>query len=203
LPPVLYKAGRAIWRRGQGKTSFDPKRGALGAEYYDETFEKGAYWQKHYTQSPYYANWLLIADRMKRAGVKTVLDLGCGPGQLASLLADWGIAEYTGVDFSQKRIEQARAICPQYKFVQADVFETDLLSASQYDGVVCTEFLEHVEQDVVLLEGARSGARIYITVPNADEVAQRYAKLFSACTIDQLKGNRPGKLYFLLEGVRQ
>src|SRR5262245_8471477 len=83
------------------------------AEFYDETFEKGEHWREHYTKSRYYPIWTVVGDRLARAGVKTLLDVGCGPGQMACFLRDRGLARYVGIDFSKARVEHARTACPE------------------------------------------------------------------------------------------
>jgi trans-aconitate 2-methyltransferase len=52
----------------------------------------------------------------------TVVDLGCGAGNLAPLiLARWPAARLTGVDSSPEMLAKARAGHPQAQFVQADI----------------------------------------------------------------------------------
>ena len=46
-----------------------------------------------------------FAARVKDIG--PVCDIGCGPGQVARYLADCGV-EVTGIDLSEKMLEQAR-----------------------------------------------------------------------------------------------
>ncbi len=187
----------------------------LGPEFYDDSFTQNEHWRDHYTESRYYPNWLLISDRMKRSEVKSIVDIGCGSGQFAQLLYDQGFPAYVGVDFSSKRIDWARKICPAYTFVAANIFEIDLLETHFYDAVVCTEFLEHVEEDLRVIENIRPGSRVYATVPNfpykshvrhfsnIDEVIGRYKELFDPLRVDQFAGDAKGKLYFLIEGTRR
>ncbi|MEA5116935.1 MAG: DUF480 domain-containing protein, partial [Propionicimonas sp.] len=57
--------------------------------------------------------WLL--ERIAAAADGPVLDLGCGPGQIAAFLADQGV-ETHGVDASPAMVEQARANFPDLDF---------------------------------------------------------------------------------------
>jgi len=55
------------------------------------------------------------------------------------------------------QIECARTICPEFGFLVADVFNTDPCTANDYDTVVSTEFLEHIEHDLDVIEKIRPG----------------------------------------------
>ncbi|MFG6101402.1 class I SAM-dependent methyltransferase [Leptothoe sp. EHU-05/26/07-4] len=49
-----------------------------------------------------------------------ILDLGCGSGQLASLLFESGY-QVTGIDISEKLLSYARKNAPEVEFVQSDI----------------------------------------------------------------------------------
>jgi 2-polyprenyl-3-methyl-5-hydroxy-6-metoxy-1,4-benzoquinol methylase len=206
---------RTILHRGAGAA----RRGfAYGveqpAEFYDHSFERKSHWKEHYTESHYYPLWTVIADRIRRMRATRVLDIGCGPGQVACLLRDIGIADYKGLDFSTARIAHARAVCPEFEFYAANVFENDLLESYRYDCVLLTEFLEHIEQDLAVLERVRPGATVLGTVPNfpaaghvrhfesADAVKARYQHLFVNLEVDAILKDRGGATYFMLQGTR-
>jgi len=193
------------------------KPGAGGerpAAFYDRRFAKRSRWREHYTKSRYYPIWTVVADRLKRAGVRRVVDIGCGPGQFASLLRDQGIREYIGLDFSPLRLEHARKICPEFQFVLADVFQSDILASRSHDAVVMLEFLEHVDRDLEALSMIKPGVRVIATVPNfggeghvrhfetADEVRQRYGAVLPGLSVDALLGDDKGKTFFLIECLR-
>jgi SAM-dependent methyltransferase len=207
-PPIVRRTVRAA--RGGSEAR---QHGVKDAAWYDAAFEGGDHWRKHYTDSPYCFLWTVIADRIVQSGSLSVLDVGCGPGQLASVLRDKGIRSYCGLDFSPKRIEQARQVCPEFEFVVADAFATDLFERRDYDLVVTTEFLEHVEGDLELIGRIRSGTRVLGTVPNfpyvahlrhfraAEEVEARYAPVFKTLRVDTFLASREGKTFFLLDGA--
>jgi len=66
-----------------------------------------------------------FVDLLARVGTEapaTVVDLGCGPGNMTRLLADrWPHAAVTGVDSSARMIEQARAEQPDLTWVESDL----------------------------------------------------------------------------------
>jgi SAM-dependent methyltransferase len=181
-------------------------------EYYDEVFRAANHWRRHYTKSHYYPLWTIIADRIQRAGINSIIDIGCGPGQVANLLRDKGVSKYLGVDFSPARVEQAREVCPDYDFVVADVFETDLLETYTYDCALIMEFLEHVENDLEVLKRIKAGTFMLATVPNfparrhvryfnsVDEVRKRYKQCLESIRVDEHLADTKGKKYYILEG---
>lgn len=183
-------------------------------DWYDQSFENADHWRVHYTRSRYYFLWSVIIDRMKTANCKSLLDVGCGPGQFACNARDQGIPAYLGLDFSPKRIEQARQICPEFDFRVEDVFETTLFQTHNYDSIIMTEFLEHIENDHQVVDQIRSGTHILATVPNFDyeshvrffhnelEVEQRYRNQLRDLTITSLKGDEHSRVYFLIDGVK-
>jgi hypothetical protein len=105
-------------------------------------------------------------------------------------------------------------VCPEYRFVVADVFETDVFSTFPYDAVISLEFLEHVERDLDVIRRVRPGARFLGTVPNfpwdshvrhfrdADEVRGRYGEFFTDFRVDTFLSMKEGSMYFLMQGTR-
>jgi len=55
---------------------------------------------------------------------KPVWDLGCGPGQTAAYLKNLGV-EISGLDLSEKMIEQARIVHPDIYFMKGDILKLD------------------------------------------------------------------------------
>jgi 2-polyprenyl-3-methyl-5-hydroxy-6-metoxy-1,4-benzoquinol methylase len=212
-PPILWRtasaAARALGMRGSSLEADEQD-----AVYYDEMYQRDVEYEKHYTASRYYFLWSVILDRLKSANVRSVLDVGCGPGQFALLLRDAGVPRYHGIDLSKNAVERAKAACPDYQFTAASVFDADLLERLDYDAVISLEFLEHVAEDVAVVRRIRPGARFYGSVPNfpneahvrhfADcaEVTERYGSYFTKFRVDAFLGCVEGLQYFLMDGVR-
>lgn len=185
-----------------------------GPKWYDQTFQNNDHWKEHYTKSRYYPIWTVIADRLIRAKSKSVLDIGCGSGQVASLLRDKGLARYLGLDFSSTRIQQAREVCPEFDFVVADAFQTDLLDAHEYDTVVCTEFLEHVNRDLEIVDRIHTGSYLCASVPsfpykshvrhfeNEQQIRDRYAGYFQAFNVDSFLFGDNRRTLYVIEGTK-
>jgi SAM-dependent methyltransferase len=211
-PPLLLSGMKALGRFIRRR---DEKPSERSPDWYDRAFSRTVETHLHYTESKHYFLWSVIADLMTRDGVRSVLDVGCGSGQLALLLRDTGIAAYCGIDFSQKRIEWARKNCPGFPFIVDDVLQTGLFTTFPYDAVVCAEFLDHVQADIEVIQRIRTGARFYAIVPNfsfdshvryfkdSGEVGERYAAYFKDFRVSSFIADRKGKTYFLLEGIKR
>jgi len=212
-PPVLWKVMGKIGKEVNKRVSKWEHGVEQPAEYYDWTFEQNEHWTTHYTASHWYPLWTVVADRIQRADAQKVLDIGCGPGQVAALLSDKDIPEYLGLDFSPSRIKQASQACPGYRFEVADVFETDLLEAWDYDCVLIMEFLEHIERDIDVIKRLKPGVRVIATVPDfpaaghvrhftsLESVVERYRDLFDPFDVEPHLINSEGRTHYLIEGI--
>jgi SAM-dependent methyltransferase len=77
-----------------------------------------------------------FADLVRRARpqCRTLLDVGCGTGEHARLLAEVHGFEVDGIDISPEMIERTRAKCPRGQFEVGDM--TDFQLGRRYDGVL-------------------------------------------------------------------
>ena len=104
---------------------------------------------------------------------KRVLDLGCGCGYGAALLADRGAAEVVGVDASAEAIEYCRAryARPQARFEVMDATALGFDDGA-FDVVVSFEVLEHLADHARFLdEAARvlaAGGVFLVSTPNVE-----------------------------------
>lgn len=211
-PPFLWNALQAIRDRTVNREQ--PRIDSTGMERKAEWYDKNLpdHFLRHYSKTRYYCFWTVIVDRMLRTNIKSVLDIGCGTGQFAALLRDKGFTNYHGLDFSSKRVEYAQAIVPEFSFSVADVFTTNLFQSFDYDAVVCTEVLEHINRDTDVILRLRQGTRFYGSVPNFPsashvryfstclEVEKRYKEYFAEFTVTPFVVDN--HVFFVLEGVK-
>ena len=185
-----------------------------GADWYDQSFAaNGEHYRQNYWEQNWYGALSVVADRILQMGQPKVLDMGCGPAPLARLLYDRGLVHYTGFDFSRERLKFAKQLIPEYRFEYADVYTTDLFE-TDYDVVVGTEFLEHLDRDLFVLDRIRAGVRVLCNVPdyastshvrhfrNEQEVNDRYASKFSDQFSVARMRNVSGTSEYLFDGIR-
>lgn len=96
---------------------------------------------------PFSYMWLL---RRSLGNPTTILDLGCGDGNLMELLAEGKSWKITGVDLYTKNVKAAsqRGLFAQVfkeditKFVKREIIEK-----KKYDVVFCSQVIEHIDRE--------------------------------------------------------
>ena len=115
-----------------------------------------------------------------------ILDLGCGAGDISK-----GLGDVTGVDVSEKRLAQAAK--NGLKTIKADVCNVPL--NEQFDAVLLTDIIEHVQRPYDLLMGAhrllKPGGQLFLETPNAMNFARFLNLVFSPKTREE----SPNHLY--------
>ena len=190
------------------------KQQEFSSSVYNSTYKTGGAAQsyhKHYTQSFYYNSWLHAMSYLYLLDRKTsILEIGCGVGQFANLLFDHGFRNYKGFDYAEEGIFRAKENNPEHsdKFFVADAFESDLVTA-KYDLIICFEVLEHLKEDIKLLQRIRPGTRLLLSVPNfhdtyhvryfrsKEEIYTRYQSVMKIFDIQTVILNHPNTLYYI------
>lgn len=139
----------------------------LSPKEYDQFHGVAVHYGAHYTKSTYYALFRAVVQKLRETQARRVLEVGCGSGMLAQMILDElpGI-DYRGFDFSRTGVERAGR-----RTGEADrFFVGDARSAApyreDYDTVVCTEVLEHIEDDLGAVRQWRPGVTCVCSVPN-------------------------------------
>lgn len=178
---------------------------------YNEIYRAGgnnSEYFKDYWDSVYFKLWTIAQQYVSGR----IIEIGCGAGQFARMLFDGGITDYTGIDYSKEAIKLARKNnpCNEESFICGDIFDLDILE-SNYDTVVCLQTLEHIDNDIELIEKIRSGVKVVLSVPNfnspthvrffdtKEEVASRYKLAYSK--IEEISISEINKIY-LLTGIK-
>ncbi|MBU1091769.1 class I SAM-dependent methyltransferase [Patescibacteria group bacterium] len=139
-------------------------------KFYNRVYSRGE--GKHYTK--------LVLDKKKITDEKkeilneisweekTVLDVGCGTGELAYLVARKGARSVLGVDYSKKAIEIAdksyKSLNPSYRC--EDISDV----RGKFDVIVMAGVLEHIDNPLLFLKKTKNllnkKGSIILTCPN-------------------------------------
>jgi 2-polyprenyl-3-methyl-5-hydroxy-6-metoxy-1,4-benzoquinol methylase len=99
-----------------------------------------------------------------------ILDVGCGNGVISRHLGQFGY-QVLGIDISEKTIAVARSknALPNVQF-EAISAESLTAQGKQYDAVICSEVLEHLDNPSLLLrtiyQSLKDNGLLIVTVPN-------------------------------------
>lgn len=211
-PPILWKTLHFVTKRDQKQPEEGRER---DSSYYDNAYVGNKEYLKHYADSIYYFIWCVLVDRLRNQKPDFVFDVGCGPGQFAAFLRDRGIPNYLGLDFSSESIEMARRMCPEFDFVCEDAHTSDYFSKLSYDTFIATEFFEHIEGDLDILNRVKKGTKVFGSVPNFPnpghvrhfeterDVANRYEEGLANFKVDSFLLGNGGMILYLFEGIKK
>ena len=159
------------------------------ATFYNSVYKKGE--KKHYT------SLLLSGDKVPPAKAevikeiswkdKTVLDAGCGTGELVYLIAKKGAKLVLGIDYSKEAIDVAQKT---YREKNLSFACTDIkrLKGKKFDVITTLGTLEHVDDPLAVLKKLKNmlnpGGSLIVTCPNwvnpRGYMLQMLAQLFDA-----------------------
>lgn len=184
----------------------------LGSEYYNKVFRDGGcnrIYHRIPQETVWWPVWNRISEEINNDGTLRVLDLGCGPGQFAKCLSSFSVDSYLGLDFSSEALGIARQNIknsPQsdkFIFRECDLLKTKINTLNyDYNVIVSTEFLEHINEDLKILEEIKAGTHVFATFPDEDsaghvryyssdkenacrEIKERYEGLFEITYIEE------------------
>ncbi len=128
---------------------------------------------------------LRVARLLDRAQFDTemdVLDIGCGTGALAGLIAP-KVQSYSGVDFSEAMIHRAKESNESFtncRFYCADAVELMQQSPATWDAIFMLDISEHVPdtewREIVQAswQALKPGGKVYLHTPNLDFFIERF-----------------------------
>lgn len=169
---------------------------------YDEMFEHGGFenvFELPYKLSCYYPMYRAVKRLLTKNKVSNVLEVGCGTGAFAHMIFEKTNIKYKGFDFSHIAIEKSiiRTNKPENFYVG------DALDFKNYTpkagAIICTEVLEHIPNDLDLIQKWPPGTLCICSVPNFDsiyheryfhteeEVIDRYGKIIRIDSIKRIK----------------
>jgi 2-polyprenyl-3-methyl-5-hydroxy-6-metoxy-1,4-benzoquinol methylase len=135
------------------------------------TVDSGYGWKDARVPGSYDVVANAICERAKTLGARRVLDIGCGNGAIAGLLASHGL-DVVGLEQDEKGCAIAAAAWPAARFINVAV-ETDPAvlreQIGRFDLVISTEVLEHLyaprELIVLAAELIEPDGHLVVTTP--------------------------------------
>lgn len=194
-----------------------PRESERNDEFYDRVYKTGGWNQtyfKRYSETHYFPMWVQAVEMMKAIPEPNIIDIGCGPGQFAEYLFDQGMTQYRGIDFSVEAIQMAKIRNDRYRqlFRVDNAYTTDIFDTA-YNTVVLFEVLEHIEDDLKVLERIREGAQVLFSVPDFHsaghvrwfdseiKIIQRYQRLIRIGKISTFAIGLNTRIY-LIRGIK-
>ena len=138
----------------------------------DNADARAEFYEKHLVPA-FFTDWaLLLVDAASVTPGQRILDVACGTGIVARVVADQvgGRVEITGIDLNESMIKVARRLRPDIDWRQGNVASMPFADES-FDVVLCQAALPFFPDQVVALQEMRrvlcSGGRIAVQVPGA------------------------------------
>jgi trans-aconitate 2-methyltransferase len=122
-----------------------------------------------------------LASRIAVAGIRRMIDLGCGPGNSTAVLAErWPEAAISGIDASPEMLQAARESHPGRDWRQADIAEWAAAPGEPYDVVFSNAALQWLpDHDALLpklLSHVTPGGAFAAQLPAHDALAHRISR---------------------------
>lgn len=111
---------------------------------------------------------------------ETFIDIGCAYGHSTYHLKSMMGGKWTGVDFDRSAVIKAKKLFPDIDFIcLPDTAQIKTLPL--FDGVVCSEVIEHVEHDQRLVDGLVSitGKMLVMTTPCKKVSSKGHLRVYS------------------------
>jgi len=157
---------------------------------------------------------LLRKDRNQdREQEISILDVGCGNGDMLRTLADFAMEKQlkfrlTGIDANSFTIGHARQLSVGYEHLDfrcADIFE-EIRSENNYDLILCTLTLHHFkdEEILTLLKGFKERSRLGIVINDLQRSALPYYLFIALCFVFRLNSmSKQDGLVSILRGFKK
>jgi len=117
------------------------------------------------------------------------IDVGCAFGHSTAELARLRPGKWAGLDFTVEAVVRARGIFPDLEFIYSPDYDMSAASKGRlWDSVVCSEVMEHVEDDSGFLRQLIRicAGRIVITTPNKRVSDPGHLRCYTERTLNAL-----------------
>lgn len=154
-----------------------------------------------------------ILNKNPTKGKVTIVDVGCGNGDMLRTLADYADNhdmqfELIGIDANQFTVDYAKKLSTHYPYIKyrcEDIFD-EKFSTLQYDIVLCTLTLHHFKDDEIirLLKIFNDNARLGIVINDLQRSSISYRLFQVLCFVFRLNDmSREDGLVSILRGFKK
>jgi SAM-dependent methyltransferase len=120
----------------------------------------------------------LLKNKIHKNSIKTVLDLGCGDGDLARLINNKNEFEITGVDIFGPYLKICKKEGKYQKVIKMDITKKLPFKDNSFDAVICLQTIEHVNKKagIKLMERMEKIARkvVIVGTPVGECIQEEY-----------------------------
>src|SRR5947208_13319147 len=120
-------------------------RRELGPDFYDRVHSEVDH---TVTRTRYDALFRKVVTNIRDHGSRAILEVGCGSGFLAKMILQHHAGSYHGFDFSPEAIRNAAARTGRPELFSVGNALDPRSYTCEYDTIVSTEMLEHVDGDL-------------------------------------------------------
>lgn len=155
----------------------------MNAETYMKHWQKNKVW-RHLKSPRHQQRFKIIGSYLEG---ETFIDVGCAYGHSTMHLRKFKNGEWSGLDFSHTAVDKAKELFKDIVFYYAEDFNFHPICGS-FDGVICSEVFEHVEDDRGLLEGLLeiTNRILVITTPSIRVSDPGHLRLYSEGILEKL-----------------
>lgn len=159
----------------------------MNATEYLKHWEANKVWT-HYKWPKHQKRFRVIASMCEG---KNCIDVGCGLGHSTRILSRLYPATWTGLEFDLGAIMKAKKVFHALYFLYAKDYDLKSTCPIIYDTVVCSEVIEHVEDDTVFVKElmAIAGIKLVLTTPNRTVDDPGHLRLYTPDMIEDLLGD--------------
>jgi SAM-dependent methyltransferase len=180
----------------------ETKRKEYPSTWYDKIYHQDKVKKDRYFLPPeksnYFMLWSQAVEWIRNIDNPSLFDLGCGTGQFMDLAYRNGIIVTGGIDFSPEAVRMCQDRMPTH----AKLFSCQDLNVRPYNWlcpasvITLFEVLEHIKDDLGVLDALPSGQRVIFSVPSYE--CENHVRIFKTETDVQ---DRYGELINLVEIV--
>ena len=154
-----------------------------------------------------------LLSRADKNGTITIVDIGCGNGEMLRMLSDYGDKNkidlnMMGIDANDYTVNYARTLSKDYaniSYLCADIFETDFENVS-YDIVLCTLTIHHFDNEKIieLIDNLVKASNVGIVINDLQRSKVAYRLFQAVGTFFRLnKMTRADGLISILRGFKR